>query len=71
MAGKNLIHKLSNTQLSNDLTKEKVGEKLISEYLKKSNSYERLVEIAVLAYNLQIPQLDFFIQKIELNLNII
>lgn len=66
----NLIDTLSNTQLSNDFTKKIIGRKLICEFSKERNSNERLVEIAVLAYNLKIPQIDFFIQKINLNLNI-
>lgn len=68
MAGKNLIQVFSKTKLSNSFTRELVGFKLVAEYIKKGNSNERLIEIATVAYMLDVPQINFFIKKIPLNL---
>lgn len=67
MTGKNLIQALSKTKISDPSTKRLIGLKLVSEF-KKSNSNKRSIEIASVAYMLDVPQLNFFINKIPLTI---
>lgn len=67
MTGKNLIQVFSKTSISNPSSKRLIGSKLLSEF-NKPNSNERLIEIASVAYMLDVPQINFFINKIPLTI---